>query len=97
MAPTTTSQSLGAQISPACLFSLMPRTNPKPQSSPNGRDQLLGIRGLVIIGLVEQEVGSELLVLVTGEISLNSLVAVKAQAAKLSHISLNNPDRGGTT
>lgn len=51
--------------------------------------RLLGIRGLVIIRLVEQEVGSEFFVLVAGEVSLDGLVAVEAQAAKLSPVSTN--------
>lgn len=38
---------------------------------------------IIVLGLVEQEVRRELLVLVAGEVSLNGLVAVKAKTTKL--------------
>lgn len=39
------------------------------------------LRGLIIVGLVEKEVGCQLLVLVASKVSLNSGVAIEAQAA----------------
>lgn len=41
------------------------------------------LRKIVIVGLVEEEVGGKLLVLVACEVSLNSLFAAKSQTAKL--------------
>lgn len=42
---------------------------------------LLCGRLLLVVGLIEQEVGCQLLVLVAGEVSLDGLVAVEAEAA----------------
>lgn len=48
---------------------------------------LLG-RWIIVLGLVEQEVGSELLVHVAGEVCLDGLIAVEAKAAQLFIVSL---------
>lgn len=40
-------------------------------------------RWLIIVGLIEQEVCSELLVFVAGEVCLNGLIPVEAEAAEL--------------
>lgn len=45
--------------------------------------RLLGGGRVLLVGLVEQEVGGELLVLVAGEVSLDGLIAVESQAAQL--------------
>jgi hypothetical protein len=37
-------------------------------------------RRVVVLGLIEEEVGSELLVLVASEVSLDGLITVKAEA-----------------
>ena len=50
------------------------------------RPGLLG-RGVVFLGLVKQEVGSQLLVLVTCKVGLDSLVAWEAKTAELSSLS----------
>lgn len=46
-------------------------------------DRLLGSRRVLIIRLVEQEIGGELLVLIAGKVGLNSLVAIETKAAQL--------------
>jgi len=40
-------------------------------------------RGLVVVRLFEEEVGGELFVLVAGEVSLDSLIALETQTAQL--------------
>lgn len=45
--------------------------------------RLLGGGWVLLVGLVEKEVGGELLVLVAGEVSLDGLVAVETEAAQL--------------
>lgn len=40
-------------------------------------------RRLIIVGLVEEEVCGELLILVAGKVRLDSLITVKAKAAEL--------------
>lgn len=44
--------------------------------------------GLVVVGLIEQEVGSELLIFVACEVGLDGLVAIEAEAAQLVIVSL---------
>lgn len=51
-----------------------------PDNISRTANSLLGIRWIFLVGLVEQEVGSQLLVLIASEVGLDGLIAVEAQA-----------------